>query len=273
MKINLLITTPTTILIFALLFTLNSNANKLQIGESINIGTKDTIPEILQIDMITIDEGGFDMGISNPSEDDKMFYPDAIPAHRVELSGYQIAMLPVNEALWEKVMGTTVLDQAEKHGVDLDEVNIQKDGETTMRFISWMEVNDFIKKLNELTGKSYRLPTEAEWEYASHLSSLKTLSMSGGISAKNGKEQKRNRILLFNQFVEGMEWCSDWHDDNYYSVSPIKNPIGADNGKYKIRRGWAKHSIEPEPIKSNRYRSALLPEKGAYNLGFRLAHD
>ena len=115
--------------------------------------------------------------------------------------------------------------------------------------VSWNDAQAFIRKLNSQSGKQYRLPTEAEWEYA---------ASSGGISEtwagtsdeaslvlhKNSDNmthrvglKKANRLGIHDMSGNIWEWCQDWYNEAYYEDSPKDNPPGADIGGSRVLRG------------------------------------
>lgn len=158
-------------------------------------------------------------------DDDKDAYSWEKPAHAVTLSKFSIGETEVTQALWKAVMG----NNPSKFLGDNKPVDN----------VSWLDCQEFITKLNALTGRSFRLPTEAEWEFAA----------SGGLysrgfkysgsddanavmwhSGNSGKETHPVRLKDVNLFglydMSGnvMEWCQDFYDVNYYQKSPEEDP-------------------------------------------------
>lgn len=188
--------------------------------------------------MVKLPGGPFMMGAQ---DDDKDAYSWEKPAHAVTLSKFSIGETEVTQALWKAVMG----NNPSKFLGDNKPVDN----------VSWLDCQEFITKLNALTGRSFRLPTEAEWEFAA----------SGGLysrgfkysgsddanavmwhSGNSGKETHPVRLKDVNLFglydMSGnvMEWCQDFYDVNYYQKSPEEDPcndVTADLFSHAIRGG------------------------------------
>ena len=147
-------------------------------------------------------------------------------------------------------------------------------------FVSWNDVNEFIKRLNELTGNYYRLPTEAEWEYAARggnksqgyiFSGSNTMADVGWYYINSSKKvnqvglKKPNELGLYDMTGNVYEWCSDW-----YALYGIKDFNLAPQGKYKVIRGGAWSGVPR--YSRNSYRDKMEPNVRNANIGFRLAH-
>ncbi len=125
----------------------------------------------------------------------------------------------------------------------------KKGGNYPVESVSWDDAQQFIKKLKSPTGKSYRLPTEAEWEYACRAggsgkycgsNKLDAVAWHQGNSgeathAVGGKAA--NDFGLYDMSGNVREWCADWYDKGYYASSPQDNPTGPDSGKGRVLRG------------------------------------
>lgn len=147
--------------------------------------------------------------------------------------------------------------------------------------VSWNDVQDYITNLNKKSGKHYRLPTEAEWEYAAR-SGGKNEKYAGGNNvdavawyrSNSGDkthpvgQKLANGLGLHDMSGNVWEWCQDWYDGSYYSNGPRNNPQGPSIGSSRVSRGgWWLDS--PRFLRSaNRYNNS--PEFSDYNLGFRL---
>ncbi len=185
--------------------------------------------------MITVKGGTFLMGAN---EGDTFSEQCEKPAHKVTLSTFSIGQTEVTQELWKAVMGNNPSEfKGTKRPVDM---------------VDYYDCEDFLKELNKLTGKNFRLPTEAEWEYAARGGNKsKGYMYSGGNDIDNvawykgnSKEkthpvaQKRaNELGLYDMSGNVWEWCLDWYDDNYYANSPALNPTGPAEGKERVNRG------------------------------------
>ncbi len=147
--------------------------------------------------------------------------------------------------------------------------------------VSWEDCQAFIKKLNEDSGGSYRLPTEAEWEYACRAgtttaygfgSSSANLSTYAWYDSNSGSKthpvggKKANAWGLHDMHGNVWEWCSDWFGD--YPSGPVTDPKGPDSGSERVERGGTWYYYHGYARSANRSRD--LPEPTFNHLGFRL---
>ena len=114
-------------------------------------------------EMVFVEGGIFTMGCTSLTADD--CFENEKPAHQVTVSDYYIGKYPITQKQWYLIMGTTVREQHEKLKLQTSFRDVEGD-DFPIYYVSWDEAQEFIKRLNKITGKKYRLPTEAEWEYA-----------------------------------------------------------------------------------------------------------
>ena len=197
-------------------------------------------------EIVPIDGGSFEMG--SPTGD-----ADESPRHNVTLSDYFLGKTPVTQELWQAVMGSNPSQFVNpKSPVDN---------------VSWNDCQEFITKLNQMTGETFRLPTEAEWEYAArggNKSAGYTYAGSNTVTgvawcAENGDDTTHpvatkapNELGLYDMTGNVWEWCQDNYGNNYYSTSPAVNPTGPASGSYKVRRGGCFESFATDCRNTNR---------------------
>ena len=244
-----------------------SSTNALSSNSSSPSGNTITFPvkNGINIEMVKVEAGSFNMGatseMENPFEDEK-------PVHRVTLTNdYYIGKYEVTQALWQAVMGS-------------NPSNIKGDA-LPVEQVSWNDCQDFISKLNAMTGKRFRLPTEAEWEYAARggkksrgyqYSGSNTLGdvawyydNSGNKTHAVGTKQP-NELGIYDMTGNVFEWCQDWRDS--YSSSPLVNPMGAASGSNRVRRGGSWGSSARGCHTS--FRNGNAPDDRYGSLGLRL---
>ncbi len=193
------------------------------------------------------------------------------PVHEVSIDDFYIGKYVVTQGQWEDVMGNNPSRFKKGHNYPVEQV-------------SWDNAQEFIVKLNKKAEKNYRLPTEAEWEYAARsggkrekyagTSSESELDRycwydenSSSITHPVG-QKKPNGLGIYDMSGNVFEWCSDWDDENYYSESPHNNPKGSKSGYFRVVRGGSWFYGARHCRSSNRYYYG--PSYGSYYLGFRL---
>lgn len=192
-----------------------------------------------------------------------------IPAHKVQLTDFYIGKYPVTQAQWKAVMGDNPshFKEAEQNPVEN---------------VSWDDIQEFLKKLNEKTGKNYRLPTEAEWEYAARggqdskeyeyagSNTLETVAWYTE-NAKNKThpvgQKSPNELGLYDMSGNVWEWCSDWYGT--YPSGDQTNPVGPPSGSYRVLRGGSWFNFPQDCRVADRDVGA--PGDRGYYVGFRLA--
>ncbi len=223
------------------------------------------------IKMILVKGGCYDMGdwTGNGDEDEQ-------PVHEVCLDDYYIGETEVTQELFEIVMG----------GLPSNRWNptMKKDPQAPVSYLSFSMVQEFIKELNRISGGFYRLPTEAEWEFAARERG-KEMVWSGtnnegdlgsyAVFSDNSelfgpvKSKKPNGLGIYGMAGNVLEWTEDYFDFDFYQVSPKVNPYGPEHSIFKVVRGG---SFIDQPYKlRTTYRYALESNKRLIYLGFRLA--
>ena len=246
----------------------NNNQHIEDINETTDNDRVAKLLEKLNDDMVYIEAVEFTMGATKEQKGEAN--SDEKPAHPVVLNCFYLCKYEVTQELWETVMG--------------DNPSHFKGKNLPVENVSWDDCQKFIMKLNELTGKKYRLPTEAEWEYAARGGSNSMhYKYSGGNSLEyvswyfhNSMDKthtvgmmKPNELGLYDMSGNVWEWCQDWYGSYdkktaYYPTGPIKayNKVfrggGYDNGETYCRCS---------------YRNGTAPQNKFKNLGLRLAHS
>ena len=215
---------------------LSTSSTSLNAVGSSTSGSVITIPvkNGISIEMVKVEAGSFNMGATPEMENP---YDSEKPVHRVTLTNnYYIGKYEVTQALWQAVMGS---NPSYFKGDDLP---VEK--------VSWDDCQDFISKLNAMTGKRFRLPSEAEWEYAARggkksrgyqYSGSNTLGDVAWYYGNSGPKthavgtKQPNELGIYDMTGNVWEWCQDWFGS--YSSSPQTNPTGAASGSIRVCRG------------------------------------
>ena len=211
--------------------------------------------------MVAVQGGTFLMGLENGEGWEK-------PVHQVTLSDYHIGETEVTQELWEAVMGTNP--------------SYYEGSQLPVERVSWVDCQAFIAKLNTLTGKSFRLPTEAEWEYAArggqkshdytysgsnNIDEVAWYTNNSGSQTHNVKQKKPNELGLYDMSGNVWEWCSDWYGS--YPSYGVTNPQGASSGEARVVRGgsWGSNARYCRVAYRNFSFTPVISDK---HLGFRL---
>ncbi|MGM9839245.1 MAG: formylglycine-generating enzyme family protein [Sodaliphilus sp.] len=220
----------------------------------------------VSFEMVRVEGGTFTMGATAEQGSDAYFFEK--PTHQVTLSSYSIGKTEVTQELWQAVMGSNPSNF--------------KGSNLPVELVTWEDCQTFIRKLNVLTGKNFRLPTEAEWEYAARggdksrgykysgsntLSNVAWYDDNSSSTTHPVATKAPNELGIYDMSGNVWEWCSDWYDD--YSSSSQYNPTGANSGSGRVFRGgsWI---INARYCRVS-YRDSDLPTFRGYVLGLRLA--
>ena len=216
--------------------------------------------------MIKVEGGTFRMGATSEQGSDAD--SDEKPVHSVTLSDYYIGETEVTQELWEAVMGSNPSNF--------------KGSQKPVESVSWYDCKEFITKLNKLIGKNFRLPTEAEWEYAarggnkskgykySGSNTIDDVAWYDGNSGKathNVKTKSPNELGIYDMSGNVWEWCEDWKGD--YSSGSQTNPTGPSSGSIRVLRGGCWYDYAEDCRVS--LRDDLNPGSRIDDSGFRLA--
>lgn len=200
----------------------------------------------LNMRMIYVEGGTFTMGCTSEQEGD--CFDNESPSRRTMVNSFYIGMFEVTQSQWEKVMGTTVYQQ--KNMVHPDWQLPGAGSSYPMYYVSWSEAEEFCQRLSQQTGKTYRLPTEAEWEYAARggkkaedtkYSGSSDINKVAWYSGNNNGSihpcgtKQANALGIYDMSGNVWEWCEDWY--GIYIYTDIDNPKGASAGEYRVVRG------------------------------------
>ena len=201
----------------------------------------------LNMKMVWVEGGEFLMG--GTSEQGLEAENDEQVIRRVKLSSYYIGECEITQSQWEKVMGTSVQQQWSKASCD---TGLQGTGpDYPMYYVSWEEAQAFCQELSRMTGRTYCLPTEAQWEYAARGGknndgtkysgswSIDAVAWYGGNSGSGThpvKNKRANSLGLYDMSGNVWEWCADWYGSSY-NVNDTNNPTGPSSGSSRVFRG------------------------------------
>lgn len=268
------------------------------VSESDHVETSDpsasqAIENSIGMTLVRIPAGEFSMG---SSETDSGAREDEMPQHRVKITGsFYMGAHEVTQGQFEAVMGKNPSSfsrggMLKDAPADLDLTQFPVDG------VTWYDAQEFCRRLSESPhekrgGRSYRLPTEAEWEYACRAGTTTTFHFGDSLSSDqanfNGNDPfgdaepgpflnrtttvgsyAPNAFGLYDMHGNLNEWCSDRFDREFYGVSPQVNPQGSEMGSSRVIRGGDWYSDGRDCRSAFRY--ADIPEGKFYALGFRV---
>ena len=184
--------------------------------------------------MVYVSSGTFTMGAKG-----RYAYDDEKPTHSVTLSSYYICKYEVTQALWRAVMGSNP--------------SYFKGDNLPVEQVSWNDCQTFINRLNNYTSRNFRLPTEAEWEFAArggnysrhykysgsnYIGDVAWYEDNSGNSSNRTHHvgaKQANELGLYDMSGNVWEWCSDWYGS--YSSYSQNDPTGPNSGSCRVRRG------------------------------------
>lgn len=215
--------------------------------------------------MIYVEGGTFTMGCT--SEQGGECDSDENPSHQVSLGDFWIGETEVTQALWKAVMGSNP--------------SYFKGDNLPVERVSWNDCQEFIRKLNQLTGKTFRLPTEAEWEYAArggnksrhykyagsnNVGDVAWYTDNSSSATHPVKGKQANELGLYDMSGNVWEWCEDWKGS--YSSSAQSDPKGPSSGSDRVLRGGSWFNDAGSCRVSNR--NGIYPGIRHNGSGFRL---
>ena len=219
----------------------------------------------VSFEMVYVEGGSFDMGATSEQGSDA--YSEEYPVHSVTLSDYYIGECEVTQEMWEAVMGSNPSNF--------------KGAQNPVERVSWNDCQNFIKKLNSLTGRTFRLPTEAEWEYAArggkksrhykysgsgNIDDVAWYDNNSGGSTRPVGTKSPNELGIYDMSGNVWEWCSDWYGG--YSAGAQTNPQGPSSGSRRVLRGGSWRNSARSCRVSDR--SDIDPDFSDYFNGLRL---
>lgn len=237
-----------------------SNTNSSNVGSS-SAGAVEPDPAVdkrMTGEFVRIPAGNFTMGSTNGENDEK-------PVHDVVISrSFEMGKYEVTQEQWEAVMGN-------------NPSYFKGDGRLPVERVSWEDVQQFISALNSRSRKYiYRLPTEAEWEYAAragsrgdyagNLDAMAWYGSNSGSKTHSVGGKQPNAFGLYDMHGNVYEWCSDWYGN--YSSGTVTDPSGASSGSYRVFRGGGCGSDAALCRLADR--NISTPDNRGNYLGFRL---
>ena len=252
----------------------DSHSKKAKVDISPTIGKANYTPNVktfyangVSFEMVEVRGGTFRMGGTSEQGGDADS-DDEYPVHSVTLSGYYIGKTEVTQALWKAVMGS---NPSKFIGDNLPVENV-----------SWYDCQEFIRKLNSLTGQNFRLPTEAEWEFAcrggnnsrgykysgsNYIDNVAWYDGNSGDKTHSVATKSPNELGIYDMSGNVGEWCGDWFGD--YSSGAQTNPKGPNDGRDRVERGGSWYFSARSCRSSNH--NYDCPGIHFYDVGLRLS--
>ena len=219
--------------------------------------------------MVKVKGGSFQMGNNRGSSAER-------PVHTVLVNDFSISKYEITQKQWREIMGRNPKSLKFK-GCD----------QCPVENVTWKEIQVFLKRLSARMGQTYRLPTEAEWEYAARggdedqdyssfsssniLEEVAWYSENSSFKTHPVGQKKPNELGLYDMIGNVAEWCNDRFSTDYYQHSPADNPVGPHSGEYRVVRGGSWCDLPHFTMTTSR--KGGLPNKRDYSCGFRVCRS
>jgi formylglycine-generating enzyme required for sulfatase activity len=262
--------------------TLDDRGNEIKREKKEAKGIVEDLGNGVKLEMVEIPGGSFTMG-SNDSE-----YADERPAHQVKVSGFWMGRFEVTREQWREVARMTSFKS--QRDLAEDPSRFKDSWKQPAENVGWEAAVEFCARLSRKTGKTYRLPTEAEWEYAARAGTTTPFAFGPTITpryvnyngkypygnASSGEDRGKtipvgdlrvaNAFGLFDMHGNVWEWCQDWYGP--YPNTEATDPTGPSSGSYRVFRGGGWYLYAVDCRSADRYR--IAPGDHYDGLGFRL---
>ena len=245
---------------------------------SIYAKAKNNVPDSLQILYFQVGEESFLMKrveggvfvMGGTREQHREPISTDLPTHTVALDAYYIANTEVTQALWKTIMP------------EWEFVEEYYSPSLPISYVNWHDCQEFIRRLDSITGLQFRLPTEAEWEFAArggnnskgfrfagsnYIDTVSWSSHNAGFRKHRVGEKLPNELGLYDMTGNISEWCSDWYAPYYLGTEP--NPKGSNHGEWKVLRGGSFDNCKENSYLSRR--EYQEPNQATNYCGLRLA--
>lgn len=259
-----------------------------------HLGQPREVTNSIGMKLVLIPPGEFMMG--SPESEERHLSHEG-PQHRVRITRpFYLGVYEVTQEAYERVMGTNPSDFS-RDGRDGNWVSGQDTSRFPVESVTWNDAVEFCRRLSVLpaersAGREYRLPTEAQWEYACRAGTTTPFHFGSVLNGRQancggnnpyGTSEKgpylrrtttvgsysANGFGLYDMHGNVWEWCSDWYDENYYANSPVDDPQGPASGLHRVSRGGGWLSYAWGCRSADRY--GLTSGGGYIGIGFRLA--
>lgn len=232
-------------------------------GLASTLGIRTFTVKGVTFEMVYVRGGTFTMG--GTKEQSVECDNDEKPAHNVTLGDYYIGKMEVTQKLWKAVMG--------------NRPSFWKGDDLPVENISWKDAQEFIKKLNQVTGHIFRLPTEAEWEYAArggdkskgykfsggnYIGNVAWCGDNSGDKTHSVGSKSPNELGIYDMSGNVYEWCQDWYGD--YVDASQNNPTGPSKGRERVLRGGGCYGSQKGCRLSNRYSGKPGDRRNIYGM-------